>query len=130
MAAKKSSGGRRYGPSASASVEDALHREKRGTLRRGPEGHGGVVTDPKQAIAIALNEARKKGAKVPPPPTAKKSAAKKSAAKKSAAKKASAKKTAAKKPAAKKGAAKRPAAKKAGAKKATAKKATAKKAAR
>ena len=118
MAAKKSSGGRRYGPSASASVEDALHREKRGTLRRGPEGHGGVVTDPKQAIAIALNEARKKGAKVPPPPTAKKSAAKK----------ASAKKTAAKKTAAKKSAAKRPAAKKAGAKKATAKKATAKKA--
>ena len=43
-----------------------LHREKRGTLRSGKGGKGGKVTSRKQAIAIGLSEARKKGAKVPP----------------------------------------------------------------
>jgi hypothetical protein len=42
-----------------------LHREKRGTLLSGKGGKGGKVTSRKQAIAIALSEARKKGAKVP-----------------------------------------------------------------
>ena len=55
----------RYGKAASKSVKNALHREKRGKLRSGKGGKGGVVTDRKQAIAIALSEARKKGAKVP-----------------------------------------------------------------
>ena len=45
--------------------ESALHREKRGTLRSGQGGKGGKVTSRKQAIAIGLSEARKKGAKVP-----------------------------------------------------------------
>ena len=71
MAAKKSSSSPRspatakYGKAASKSVESALHREKRGTLRSGKGGKGGKVTSRKQAIAIGLSEARKKGAKVP-----------------------------------------------------------------
>jgi Family of unknown function (DUF6496) len=54
-----------YGKAASESVRKALHREKRGKLRSGKKGRGGVVTSSKQAIAIGLSEARKKGAKVP-----------------------------------------------------------------
>ena len=61
----RSSSGRRYGTGASRSVESAMRRRKRGTLRRGKSGHGGKVTSRKQAIAIGLSEARKKGAKVP-----------------------------------------------------------------
>lgn len=63
---RHTSSGRKYGPKASKSVERAMHEEKQGTLRRGKHGHGGKVTNPKQAIAIGLAEARKKGAKVPP----------------------------------------------------------------
>jgi hypothetical protein len=55
----------RYGKAASKNVESALHREKKGTLRSGKGGKGGKVTSRKQAIAIGLSEARKKGAKVP-----------------------------------------------------------------
>ena len=55
----------RYGKAAGESVKSALHREKRGTLRSGKGGKGGTVTSRKQAIAIGLSEARKKGAKVP-----------------------------------------------------------------
>jgi hypothetical protein len=55
----------KYGKAASESVKKALHREKRGTLRSGKKGKGGVVKSRKQAIAIGLSEARKKGAKVP-----------------------------------------------------------------
>jgi hypothetical protein len=42
-----------------------MRREKRGTLRSGKGGKGGKVTSRKQAIAIGLSEARKRGAKVP-----------------------------------------------------------------
>ena len=56
---------RRYGKAASKSVERALHKEKRGTLRSGKGGRAGKVTSRKQAIAIGLSEARKRGAKVP-----------------------------------------------------------------
>jgi len=42
-----------------------MRRRKAGTLRSGKSGHGGRVTSRKQAIAIGLSEARKKGAKVP-----------------------------------------------------------------
>jgi hypothetical protein len=42
-----------------------VRRAKRGTLRSGRGGKGGVVKDRKQAIAIGLSEARAKGAKVP-----------------------------------------------------------------
>jgi hypothetical protein len=62
---RRSSGGRRYGKAASKSVKRAMHREKRGTLKSGRGGKGGTVKSRKQAIAIGLSEARKKGAKVP-----------------------------------------------------------------
>jgi hypothetical protein len=66
---RKSSGrkssGRKYSKSAGKSVESAMKRKKRGTLKSGPGGKGGTVKSRKQAIAIGLSEARKKGAKVP-----------------------------------------------------------------
>ena len=62
---RKKSGGRKYGKAASKSVKSAMHREKRGTLKSGKGGKGGTVKSRKQAIAIGLSEARKKGAKVP-----------------------------------------------------------------
>ena len=65
MPARKSSSRRKYGRAASKSVKSAMHREKRGTLKSGKGGKGGRVTSRKQAIAIGLSEARKKGAKVP-----------------------------------------------------------------
>ena len=66
MAATKKSGSRKYGKAAEGkSVESAMRREKKGTLRSGNGGKGGKVTSRKQAIAIGLSEARKKGAKVP-----------------------------------------------------------------
>ncbi len=52
----------KYGEAAVKNVESAMRRRKRGTLR---SGSGRTVTSRKQAIAIALSEARKKGAKVP-----------------------------------------------------------------
>ena len=55
----------RYGKAASESVKNAVHREKRGELRSGKDGKGGVVKSREQAIAIGLSEARKCGAKVP-----------------------------------------------------------------
>jgi hypothetical protein len=55
----------KYGKAAAESVKNALRREKRGTLHSGKGGKGGKVTSRKQAIAIGLSEARKKGAKVP-----------------------------------------------------------------
>lgn len=61
----KKSGGRKYGKAAGKSVASAVRREKRGTLLSGKGGKGGRVTSRKQAIAIGLSEARKKGAKVP-----------------------------------------------------------------
>jgi hypothetical protein len=62
---KKSSSRRKYGKGASKSVESAMRRKKSGTLRSGKSGKGGKVKSRKQAIAIGLSEARKKGAKVP-----------------------------------------------------------------
>ncbi len=56
---------KRYGKAASKSVASAMRRKKKGTLRSGPSGKGGKVKSRKQAIAIGLSEARKKGAKVP-----------------------------------------------------------------
>jgi hypothetical protein len=55
----------RYGKAASKRVESAMRRRKKGTLRSGKGGKGGKVKSRKQAIAIGLSEARKKGAKVP-----------------------------------------------------------------
>jgi hypothetical protein len=66
MAATKRSGKkssrRKYGKAAGKSVESAMRRRQRGTLK---SGRGGKVKSRKQAIAIGLSEARKKGAKVP-----------------------------------------------------------------
>lgn len=60
---RKSSGTRKYGPKAQDMVESAMRRKKRGTLKSGRSGK--TVKSRKQAIAIGLSEARKKGAKVP-----------------------------------------------------------------
>lgn len=57
---------RKYSKGAGKSVESAMRRRKKGTLRSGKGGRGGKVKSRKQAIAIGLSEARKKGAKVPP----------------------------------------------------------------
>jgi uncharacterized protein DUF6496 len=63
MPKKKSSSRKRYGKAAAKTVASAMRRKKQGTLR---SGKGGSVKSRKQAIAIGLSEARKKGAKVPP----------------------------------------------------------------
>ena len=55
----------KYGAKSQASVKNAMHEMKEGKLKSGGKGHK-KVTNPKQAIAIGLAEARKKGAKVPP----------------------------------------------------------------
>lgn len=52
----------KYGEAASKNVKSAMRRRKKGTLK---SGSGRTVKSRKQAIAIALSEARKKGAKVP-----------------------------------------------------------------
>ncbi len=54
---------KKYGDKAQESVKDAMHKMKKGKLESG-KSHK-KVTDKKQAIAIGLSEARKKGAKVP-----------------------------------------------------------------
>lgn len=77
-ATKKSSSrsrGRKYGKGAQKTVESAMRRRKSGTLRSGKGGKGGRVKSRKQAIAIGLSEARKKGAKVPPKKSSSKNAA-------------------------------------------------------
>jgi Family of unknown function (DUF6496) len=63
-AAKKST--RKYSPSAGKQVKTEMHEMHQGKLKSGRSGK--KVTNLKQAIAIGLSEARKKGAKVPPSP--------------------------------------------------------------
>jgi len=53
----------RYSRGAGKVVKSAMRRRKRGSLKSGRSGKR--VTSRKQAIAIGLSEARKKGAKVP-----------------------------------------------------------------
>ena len=53
----------KYSKKAQDTVESAMKRRKKGTLRSGRSGK--KVTSRRQAIAIGLSEARKKGAKVP-----------------------------------------------------------------
>ena len=53
----------KYGKGAQKSVEQAMHKMKKGKLKSGKSGK--TVKSRKQAIAIGLSEARKKGAKVP-----------------------------------------------------------------
>jgi hypothetical protein len=63
-AAKKST--RKYSPASGKQVKREMHEMHEGKLKSGRSGK--KVTNPKQAIAIGLSEARKKGAKVPPNP--------------------------------------------------------------
>ena len=85
MAARKKSGGRKYGKAASKRVASAMRRRKKGTLK---SGSGRKVKSRKQAIAIGLSEAREKGAKVPRKRTGtKRSSGRKSTRKKSSARK-------------------------------------------
>ena len=56
---------RKYSPSASRDVENEMRRYNRGTAKSGKSGRGGKVKSRKQAIAIGLSKARKKGKKVP-----------------------------------------------------------------
>ena len=56
---------RKYSKGASKDVERAMRKRKKGTLKSGKGGRGGKVKSRKQAIAIGLSEARKKGKKVP-----------------------------------------------------------------
>lgn len=54
----------KYSKAAQKSVKEAVHKMKEGKLEIG-KSHK-KVENPKQAIAIGLSEARKKGAKMPP----------------------------------------------------------------
>lgn len=63
MAKKRS--GRKYSRAVGTEVEREMRRYKRGTAKSGKSGRGGKVKSRKQAIAIGLSKARKKGKKVP-----------------------------------------------------------------
>jgi hypothetical protein len=80
MASKKK-GKKKYGAAAGKTVKKVMHERKQGTLKSGRSKK--KVKSRKQAIAIALSEARASGAKVPP----RKKASRKSSGKKSSAKK-------------------------------------------
>jgi hypothetical protein len=56
---------RKYSRSAGSDVKKEMHRYKRGTAKSGRGGKGGRVKSRKQAIAIGLSKARKKGKRVP-----------------------------------------------------------------
>jgi hypothetical protein len=53
----------KYGKKAQETVEEVMHKFKKGELKSGKSGD--IVTNPKQAVAIGLSEARAKGSKVP-----------------------------------------------------------------
>lgn len=55
----------KYGKKAERKIATVMREHKKGTLRSG--GSGKKVTSRKQAIAIAISEARDAGAKVPKP---------------------------------------------------------------
>ena len=71
----------RYSKSAGKDVKRAMDRRKKGSLKSGKGGKGGKVKSRKQAIAIGLSEARKKGKKVPKRKSAKKKSTKKKSSK-------------------------------------------------
>jgi hypothetical protein len=64
-------------PSQKKTVDRVMHEYKHGELKSGPGGKGGKVKSRKQAIAIGLSEARKKGAKVPRKKTGRKGGSRK-----------------------------------------------------
>lgn len=122
----------KYGKKSQDKVERAMHEMKEGKLKSGRSGR--KVTNPKQAIAIGLSEAREEGGKVPKKAAASRKSTTKSGEKKTtrkAASKPGPKKTtrkAASKPGPKKTT--RKAATKSSAKSSTKKKSSAKKATR
>lgn len=63
---RRRSSSSRYGEAARKSVERAIAKQKRGTLKSGRSKR--TVKSVEQAIAIGLSEARKRGAKVPRQP--------------------------------------------------------------
>jgi hypothetical protein len=71
----------KYSRSAGKDVKRAMHRRKKGSLKKGKGGKGGTVKSKKQAIAIGLSEARKKGKKVPKRKSTKRKSAKRKTAK-------------------------------------------------
>lgn len=73
---------RRYSRSSGSDVEREMRRYKKGTAKSGPGGRGGRVKSRKQAIAIGLSEARKKGKKVPKKASKRKTSKKKTTKKK------------------------------------------------
>lgn len=73
----------KYSKKSGDKVEKVMHEMQEGKLKSGRSGK--KVKSRKQAIAIGLSEARKEGAKVPPPK--KKAAAKKATSKKAATRK-------------------------------------------
>ncbi len=76
MAAKKKSK-KKYGASASKTVKKVMHEKKQGTLKSGRSKK--KVKSRKQAVAIALSEARASGAKVPKKAARKKKTSRKKA---------------------------------------------------
>jgi hypothetical protein len=56
---------RKYSRGAQKEVKNEMRRYKRGKAKSGKGGKGGKVKSRKQAIAIGLSKARKKGKKVP-----------------------------------------------------------------
>ncbi|WP_202913803.1 DUF6496 domain-containing protein [Pararcticibacter amylolyticus] len=52
----------KYSEKSQEKVHEAMHEMKEGKLK---SGTGKKVTNPKQAVAIGLSEAREEGAKVP-----------------------------------------------------------------
>jgi hypothetical protein len=83
---------RRYSRSSGSDVESEMRRYKKGTAKSGRGGRGGRVKSRKQAIAIGLSKARKKGKKVPKKASKRKSA-KKASSRKSSKKKSSKRKS-------------------------------------
>jgi hypothetical protein len=63
--ARKAAKKRKYSRSSGKDVEIEMRRYKKGTAKSGRGGKGGKVKSRKQAIAIGLSKARKKGKKVP-----------------------------------------------------------------
>ena len=61
----KKRGRRKYSRGAGKEVRNEMHRYKRGKAKSGKGGKGGKVKSRKQAIAIGLSKARKKGKRVP-----------------------------------------------------------------
>lgn len=84
---------RRYSKSSGSDVKKEVRRYKKGTAKSGPGGKGGKVKSRKQAIAIGLSKARKKGKKAPKKTSSAKTAKKKTSKKKTSKKKTSKKKS-------------------------------------